>query len=172
MDSRGVGSAIYRLDLINHDLAQLATIEASEMTDDEKQGMIDNLLESMLDPELATTRGVSLYEELEKRIEIFRDAELDLRAKRAKFEGFLDRLKSVLTRFVDLNGGRVETPLITMSIRPSEFVEIIDESKIPNEYIDIKTEIHPRKVDIKSVLKAGGDVPGCRLGYGKNLQIK
>jgi hypothetical protein len=172
MDNKKIGRAIYRLDLINNDLVQLATIEASDITDDEKQMMIDNLLESLSDPEYATTRGVSLYAELEKRIEIFKDAENDLKSKRVKFEQFYDRLKTVLTNFVELNGGRVETPLVTLSIRPSEFVEIIDAEKIPSEYIDLKTEIHPRKMDIKSVLKNGGEVAGCRLWYGRNLQIK
>lgn len=175
MSDKKVNSELYRIDLINRDLVQLSTIESCDMTDDEKQTMIDNLLESISgDLEMVTTRGVSLMSELTERIDYIKQRELELASKRAKVERLQAKLKERLTQFVKLNGGRVETELVTLWIKKSEYVEVIDKNLVPKElmYFPPIPEAQPDKVEIKKILKNGRTVDGCRLGERDNLQIK
>lgn len=64
---------------------------------------------------------------------------------------------------------KIEFNTIKLSFRKSQSVQIIDESKIPNEFIKVKTEID--KAGIKEALKSRS-IPGAILQDNLNLQIK
>lgn len=64
---------------------------------------------------------------------------------------------------------KIEFNTIKLSFRKSQSVQIIDESKIPNEFIKVKTEID--KAGIKEALKSKS-IPGAILQDNLNLQIK
>ncbi len=65
------------------------------------------------------------------------------------------------------NAGKVE-----LRWRKSEAVEIVDEFKIPDEYIKIVQESRIDKMAIKEKLKAGEEIPGAALVTKQNLTIK
>lgn len=68
---------------------------------------------------------------------------------------------------------KIESPVMKMSLRKSEAVEIENETMIPvDKYMKEKITIAPDKALIKEALKAGEIVPGARLQTNYNLQIK
>lgn len=71
-----------------------------------------------------------------------------------------------------LNKFKLDLPHSKISYRKSEVVNIIDESKIPSEYIKVKTETSPMKAEIKKALKDGKVIDGVDLVTNINMQIK
>ena len=69
---------------------------------------------------------------------------------------------------------KIECPLFGITLakgRDTVFIE--DESKIPDELVDISVVQKPDKRKILAMLKAGEDVPGCRIEKTKqSLRIK
>ena len=97
--------------------------------------------------------------------------ETALRARRESLEKRAEWLKSYLGYCLQ-PGEKFETAKCKISWRKSESVEILNEEKIPEEYL--KTEI-VKKVDKKAIrdtLKAGGEVEGAELREKNNLTIK
>ena len=97
-------------------------------------------------------------EELEKRYKTLR--------KQA------ERMENYMLDCVELNGGAIETPKCRISARRAQALEILDESKVPAEYMRTKITKNPDKIAIKSALKAGEYVPGCALVENKHLQVR
>ena len=67
---------------------------------------------------------------------------------------------------------KIESPLLKISFRASESVEIDDVDSIPAEYMVTKTTTQPDKVKLKSAIKAGELIIGAHIQVNKNLQIK
>ena len=65
---------------------------------------------------------------------------------------------------------KVELGLHKLSLRSSQAVEIIDESKIPNEYIKVKTEVD--KSAIREALLHGEVIEGAELKQNQSLTIR
>lgn len=62
---------------------------------------------------------------------------------------------------------KIECPLFTASLRKGvESVEIIDQSQIPDEYVNVEVVTSPDKKAIKAALSAGLEVPGATLKRG------
>lgn len=69
----------------------------------------------------------------------------------------------------------IESPLCVIKIRNNpESVEVLDEKQIPQEYMDWPKipDPKPNKVAIKTALKSGMDVPGCKLSRSHSLVVK
>ncbi len=67
----------------------------------------------------------------------------------------------------------ISTPLLKLSFRKSEAVEIDNEDSVPRHLAIHKPESWvPNKVAIKEAIKAGEQVPGARIAERHNLQIK
>lgn len=82
----------------------------------------------------------------------------------------VDRLMNYASYALD--GKPLETSRVAFSFRPSKSVDIIDESVIPDELCNYKTERKPMKTEIKKLLDNGTEVPGCVLRINQNLQVK
>lgn len=65
-----------------------------------------------------------------------------------------------------------ETARVSLSLRLSESVNVIDKNAIPAEFMKTKTETTPDKTAIKKAIKAGAVVSGAELVKKNNLQIK
>ena len=72
----------------------------------------------------------------------------------------------------NLRGETFSTAKCAVSFRRSEQVEVFDESIVPEQYLAQKVTFTPDKNAIKSLLKAGHTVGGCRLVEKLNPQIK
>ncbi|EOU1600907.1 siphovirus Gp157 family protein [Clostridium perfringens] len=67
---------------------------------------------------------------------------------------------------------KVEGKLFKISFRKSKVVKVIDETKIPKEFIKIKTTETISKIDLGKALKNGEIIEGAELVENKSLQIK
>jgi len=84
-----------------------------------------------------------------------------------------ERLKDTISNAMNLyEVEKIETPLIKLSFRNSESVEITNESQLDACFIVTKTVTSPDKKAIKDAIKSGAFVEGATISYNKNLQIK
>ena len=92
-----------------------------------------------------------------------------LAKRRTQAEKTVESLKAWLGEA--LQGTKFSTAKCAVSWRKSETVEA-DEELLPDEWMNIKVTKAPNKTAIKAALKAGADIPGCRLTEKQNIQIK
>lgn len=84
-----------------------------------------------------------------------------------------ERLKNTVSSAMQLyDVEKIETPLIKLSFRNSESVEITSESQLDPCFIVTKTVSTPDKKAIKDAIKNGEVVTGATISYNRNLQIK
>ena len=85
----------------------------------------------------------------------------------------VERLKDTISNAMNLyEVEKIETPLIKLSFRNSESVEITNESQLDACFIVTKTVSAPDKKAIKDAIKNGEIVTGATISYNKNLQIR
>lgn len=143
-------------------------------------------LEGELTPEIEQALNITLAEFETKSIaygHVIRklDAECDIidaeikrlqSIKKAR-ENASERLKTRIKQAMELfDMPKIETPLIKLSFRKSESVEVDDINSLPSMYKTIKLTETPDKNLIKYSLKVGKEIPGCRIVENNNLQIK
>lgn len=84
-----------------------------------------------------------------------------------------ERLKDTISNAMNLyEVEKIETPLIKLSFRNSESVEITNEKQLDACFIVTKTVSTPDKKAIKDAIKNGVLVEGATISYNKNLQIR
>lgn len=94
----------------------------------------------------------------------------DLKAKSEKRkELFKQRLSEAMQQF---GIEKIDNPLMKLSFRKSESVEITDEEKISSDYTETKVVTTISKTKIKEAIKEGLKVEGAELVTKQNLQIK
>lgn len=149
---------------------------------------IDEALAQCFDPETGEIVDIDSYENLQgerdKKIEgiacIIKNRQALIDALKAEKKRMDDRIATLENQndntkaFLDsvLQGHRFETEKAVCSYRKSTRVDITDISKIPDEYMNVKTEYAPMKTAIKQALKDNKEVPGCALIETNNLSIK
>ena len=85
----------------------------------------------------------------------------------------IESLKEYVAQDMMRNGDtKKESARVVFSFRKSKAVEITDETLIPKDFLTIKTEVKPDKVEIKHAIDAGKEVPGAELVERQSLQIK
>ncbi|MFR9240988.1 MAG: siphovirus Gp157 family protein [Clostridium baratii] len=75
----------------------------------------------------------------------------------------------------EMNGiglNKIEGKLFRISFRKSKAVRILDETKIPKEFIKVKTTETISKTELSKALKNGEIVEGAELIENRSLQIK
>ena len=89
--------------------------------------------------------------------------------RRRALENRVDRLKLYLD--ASLRGEKWKDDCVTVSYRTSHAVEVIDETKVPDEYCKIERSI--KRQDIKdAITKANQDFEWARVVEKRNIQIK
>lgn len=149
---------------IDEALAQCFDPETGEIVDAEAyenlQGERDKKIEGIA---CIIKNRQALIDELEKESKRMAERVSVLKTQNENTKAFLDSI---------LHGQRFETAKAVCSYRKSTRVDITDMSKIPDEYMNVKTEIAPMKTAIKQALKDNKEVPGCALIETNNLSIK
>jgi hypothetical protein len=93
-------------------------------------------------------------------------------AKRSR-EKTIERLKATIEMAMNtFEVDKIETPLIKISFRKSESVEVSDVNELPNEFKVIKLTETADKLKIKDALKSGVFISGCSIKSNRNLQIR
>lgn len=129
-----------------------------------------------INKEQLQTKGVCygfIVKQLEANNDMI-DAEIERLTKiRKSNSNAIDRLKTNLSTAMQIfEVEKLETPLIKISFRNSESVEITNESMIADKFKTIKTVESFDKKAIKEAIKKGEFVEGATINYNKNIQIK
>ncbi|MGU8596723.1 siphovirus Gp157 family protein [Clostridium perfringens] len=96
-----------------------------------------------------------------------------LSALKKQKENVVKKLKEYVE--FEMNGiglNKVEGKLFKISFRKSKVVKVLDETKIPKEFIKVKTTESISKTDLGKALKNGEIIEGAELVENKTLQIK
>jgi len=93
-----------------------------------------------------------------------------LKKQREKASEYLkERIKHAMDTFqID----EIKTPLVKINFRKSETVEVDDVNALPAAFKVVKVTEQADKAAIKSAIKDGVEVTGCRIETHRNLQIK
>lgn len=84
-----------------------------------------------------------------------------------------ERLKSNISHAMQIfEVDKIESPLIKLSFRKSQSVNVADVNSLPNEYKTIKVTEQADKMKIKQALLNGEVIEGCEIVNSNNLQIK
>ena len=84
-----------------------------------------------------------------------------------------ERLKSNISHAMQIfEVDKIESPLIKLSFRKSQSVNVADVNSLPAEYKTIKVTEQADKVKIKQALLNGEVIEGCEIINSNNLQIK
>jgi hypothetical protein len=96
-----------------------------------------------------------------------------LQQARKSREKTIQRLKDTIElAMLTFDVNKIETPLIKISFRKSESVEVSDVNDLPNEFKVIKLTETADKLKIKDALKSGVFISGCSIKSNRNLQIR
>ena len=96
-----------------------------------------------------------------------------LRALKEAKTNSIERLRESISTAMNIYGiEKVESPLLKLSFRKSEAVEITNEEVLPMSFKTEKVTYTPNKVKIKEAIKNGETVFGAILQINYNLQIK
>jgi hypothetical protein len=163
-----------KLSLYEIEKNQLQVIEELIENGGELTPELEELLK--INSENLTTKGTNygfIIKQLTSECGII-DAEIDrlsdLKKSRTKS---IEKLKSSLTMAMQLFGvDKIESPVLKISFRASESVEIDDVDSIPAEYMVTKTTTQPDKVKLKAAIKAGELTIGAHIQVNQNIQIK
>lgn len=134
---------------------------------------LDDTLESI---EMALEDKVEGYSMVIRNIESDVDG-LDKEIKRLterkqSLKNGIDRMKDSLQYALASTGKRkVQTEKFTVSLRKSTSVQIVDESKIPEEFFKVKVEKTISKKELAQRLKES-EIDGAVLVENESLQIK
>jgi hypothetical protein len=88
-------------------------------------------------------------------------------------EKAINRLKTnIEMAMITFEVDKIETPLIKISFRKSESVEVEDINTLPALYKVVKVSETADKLKIKDAIKSGILIEGCSIKTNRNLQIK
>jgi chaperonin cofactor prefoldin len=94
------------------------------------------------------------------------DAEIKrLTARKKAVNAKQDAIKDYLRSNMDATGiKKIECPIFTiLAVQGREIASIDNESLLPDEFVEIKAVIQPKKAEILKALKSGADVPGASI---------
>lgn len=163
--------ALYQLsDLYLADLQRLAELDLDEQTvTDTLEGLSGEL-------EVKATNVAMFARNLEASAEAIKGAEAQMAARRKAIENRAGRLRQYLKDNMERTGIlKIEGPHFALSIKKNPpAVHVEAQELVPAEFFN-QAPPPPPALDKKRVgeaLKAGKDVPGCRLDQGTRLEIK
>lgn len=138
---------------------------------------IEDTLESLSgDLEAKATNTAFVIRNLEASAAAIKEAEAQMAARRKAIENRAARVRDYLLANMLMAGvQKIECPYFRLAVRDNPpAVEVYEPGLIPAEYMRQPDPPPPApdKTAIKEAMKAGHDVPGCRLTAGKRLDIK
>lgn len=167
----GNNLALYQLaDLYLQDLQKLAELDLDEQT-------VTDTLEGLSgDLEVKATNVAAFARNLEASADAIKGAEAQMAARRKAIERRAEQLRKYLKDNMERCGiTKIESPQFALAIKknpPAVHVEAPE--SVPAAFFNVQPIPAPvmDKKRIADALKAGQDVPGCRLEHGTRLEIK
>jgi hypothetical protein len=139
--------------------------------------VIEDTLDSLSgDLEVKATNTAMLARNLEALAEKIKEAEAAMASRRKALENRAARIRDYLLSNMMISGiQKIECPYFKLSVRDNPAaVEVYEPGLIPTEFMrqPEPPPPSPDKTAIKEALKAGKEVPGCKLTIGKRLDIR
>lgn len=161
---------LYQIESEYRAIAQQLMDAEGELTPELEQSLAINKEQLQL-----KSQGYAMViREAEAEINIIESEIKRLQALYDKRSTLVEKLKERISQAMELYEiEKIETPLLTISFRKSESVEIDNFDLLPNQY-KVVPEAKPRedKKAIKEAIKSGIDVQGAYIQSNKSLQIK
>lgn len=148
--------------------------------DQEIMQCLDMETGEIIDPERLSALQMERTSKLENVALWIKNLQADANAYKAEKEAFAEREKKALAKVDSLkkwlamacDGQKFTTWRCAVTFRKSEKVEILDETKIPQELLKATCIVQPDKAAIKEALRAGEVIEGCTLVTNMNPIIK
>lgn len=83
-----------------------------------------------------------------------------------------ERLREYVASCLDVVGGKLSTPRVSIATRRSEAVEVSEDAQIPEQYTVAKTTVRPDKALLRKAVKSGEVIPGVELVERESLVIR
>ena len=158
---------LYQIEKQYLELADRLIEQGGEVTDDQMMVLTDN--KDMLDTKVINIGYVIKKFDAEVGIieaEIKRLQDLKRVRENAK-ERLKERVSHAMMLFT-IN--EIKSPLMNVSFRKSESVEVEDIEKLPVECYTLEKKVN--KTEIKRLIKEGKDINGAKLVTNQNIQFK
>jgi len=152
------------------DCEKLASLDIDEQT------LADTLEGLSGDLEVKATNIAALARNIEAMAGAIKGAEEQMAARRKTLEARADRLRSYMLAGMQAAGvQKIETPYFALSLKQNPASVLVEEpGLVPAEFMKTPEPppAAPDKRAIGEALKAGKDVPGCKLVRGVRLDIR
>lgn len=169
-------SSLYEIDralievLENGFTLECVDMETGEIDEAKVQEFLNNL---PLERDKKLEAYGCLIKNLQAEADAIRAEEKNLAARRQAKEKRVEWLKNNIAASMQAIGEtKHETAKVVFTFRKSVVVEVLDDTKLPNKYLTVKTTVAPDKVALKNALKSGEVIDGATLVEKSNLQIK
>ena len=134
----------------------------------------------ILDAERLNALQMERQEKVESVALWIKNLSADAVAYKAEKDAFAEREKAALKKIESLKnwlswaleGQKFSTWRCAVTFRKSEAVEIEDDCNLPQYLLNEKVTYTPNKTAIKEAIKAGEEIPGCKLVERMNPTIK
>jgi hypothetical protein len=158
---------IYDIDRISQEIEALALESDGELSDE----MYQKLVEAETQNIDQLTHLIEYIRSLELKISACDEEIKRIYAQKDHTDKCINGIKKYITPHI-IKHRKMQVGTFTLSVRKSESVVIIDENKIPLNFMNKVEWFTPIKAAIKAEIKAGKNVPGAELKENQNLQIK
>lgn len=102
-----------------------------------------------------------------------KEEENTLAERRKRIERKCERMKGILIGAMKEDGNKkISSPKFEAVLRDSKKTDIIDETLIPEEYMNVKVTKTPDKTAIKKAIESGVEVAGAQIVDNTTISIK
>ena len=160
---------IYKIETEYRDIISVLVENGGELTPEIEQALQIN----QKDLYRKSESYAYAIKELDGEIDIIKSEIERLQALISKRDKSISRMKETVLKAMELYEiEKIETPMIKISVRESEAVEIINENQIEPIFKVEKVTYTISKAGIKEAIKSGISVAGAIIKKNKSLQIK
>ncbi|CCW39600.1 hypothetical protein D5F91_08430 [Streptococcus agalactiae] len=150
----------------------IAYLQSLDLDDESFQDTLDSI-DFQSDLENNIEYFVKMLKNVQADAEMYKAEKEAFYKKQKQAEAKVEKYKETIRRAMELSQRKkVDAGMFKVSLRRSKKVEILDETKIPFEYMQEKVEYKPKKDEISKALKSGIDISGVQLIETESLQVK
>ncbi|HFI0306357.1 TPA: siphovirus Gp157 family protein [Streptococcus suis] len=147
-----------------------AQLQAMELDDETFNDTLDSI-DFQEDLERNIEYFVKMWKNASSDAERFKQAKQEFYEKEKNAKAKAEKYKETIERALKIsNKQKVDAGLFTVSLRKSKQVDILDETKIPLEFM--KMEYKPIKAELAKHLKAGEVIEGATMIEKESLQVR
>lgn len=149
-----------------------AQLQSMDLDDETFQDTLDSI-DFQADLESNIEYFAKMLKNAQADAEMFKTEKQNFAEKEKQAKAKIDKYKETIQKAMTLsNKKKVDAGVFKVSLRKSKKVEVLDETKIPLEYMTEKIEYKPNKAEIAKLLKAGQEITGVELLETESLRVK